>query len=140
MAAVSWQGHSVPSLSLTRLRPLQGKAIDASYDGAAADHRDVHLSDSDVDDDLDRADTALHFGGGRFDRLNAAERGAYGGGGAGDMGDAYRSRKEELEDRIRMKKMQKAEKLKRKEDQGTLRGVGRDAGCDALATRNMEMT
>ncbi len=34
------------------------------------------------------------------------------------MGAAYRSGKEELEERIRMKKMQKAEKMKRKEDQG----------------------
>ena len=44
---------------------------------------------------------------------------ACGGGGGGgeegdDMGRAYRSRKEELEDRIRMKKMAKAEKMKKK--------------------------
>ncbi|KAL3796535.1 hypothetical protein ACHAW5_004437 [Stephanodiscus triporus] len=57
-----------------------------------------------------------------FDSENTRERGAYGGGGdegggTDDMGRAYRSRREELEDRIRMKKMAKAERMKRKEDQ-----------------------
>ena len=66
----------------------------------------------------------LHFGGGKFDRDNSKERGAYGAygaaddGGRDDMGNVYRSRKEELEERIMRKKMEKAEKMKRKEDQG----------------------
>ncbi|KAL7536701.1 hypothetical protein ACHAXR_007349 [Thalassiosira sp. AJA248-18] len=78
------------------------------------------LSDDD-DDDLDKVDTMLHFGGGKFDRDNAREQGAYGGmmgnGSTTDMGQVYRSRKEELEERIMRKKMMKAEKMKRKEDQ-----------------------
>jgi nucleolar protein 14 len=103
----------------------RGERIDENYTGAPIDHDDVLLSDDD-DEDLDRVDTMLHFGGGKFDSDNTRERGAYGGGGGGmedggttdDMGRAYRSRREELEDRIRMKKMAKAEKMKRKEDQG----------------------
>lgn len=69
----------------------------------------------------------LHFGGGKFDKTNQATDGYYGssspsgGGGIGagtrDIGEAYRSRKQELEERIRHKKLMKAEKLKRKEDQ-----------------------
>lgn len=63
----------------------------------------------------------LHFGGGKFDKSNPTTDGYYGAssssGGAGDMGDAYRSRKQELEERILHKKLLKAEKLKRKEDQ-----------------------
>jgi hypothetical protein len=103
----------------------RGERIDENYTGAPVDHDDVLLSDDD-EEDLDRVDTMLHFGGGKFDSENTRERGAYGGGGGGgeegggtdDMGRAYRSRREELEDRIRMKKMAKAEKMKRKEDQG----------------------
>ena len=71
------------------------------------------LSDDD-DEDLDRVDTALHFGGGKFDKDK--RQSAYGAGDE-DMGTAYRSRKEELEERIQRKKMLKAEKMKRKEDQ-----------------------
>jgi hypothetical protein len=108
----------------------RGERIDENYTGAPVDHDDVLLSDDD-EENLDRVDTMLHFGGGKFDSDNARERGAYGGGGGGgrggeggggtdDMGRAYRSRREELEDRIRMKKMAKAEKMKRKEDQGEL--------------------
>ena len=62
----------------------------------------------------------LHFGGGKFDKSNPSTDGYYGSSGAGggrDMGDAYRSRKQELEERILQKKIMKAEKLKRKEDQ-----------------------
>lgn len=110
----------------------RGERIDENYTGAPVDHEDVLLSDDD-EEDLDRVDTMLHFGGGKFDSDNTRERGAYGGGGGGgeegdDMGRAYRSRKEELEDRIRMKKMAKAEKMKKKEDQGEFHfyyGVGR---------------
>jgi len=64
----------------------------------------------------------LHFGGGKFDKSNQTTDGYYGasstgGDGTRDMGDAYRSRKQELEERILHKKLLKAEKLKRKEDQ-----------------------
>ena len=67
----------------------------------------------------------LHFGGGKFDKSNpttdgyygAASSGNGGGGTSRDMGDAYRSRKQELEERILHKKLLKAEKMKRKEDQ-----------------------
>ena len=65
----------------------------------------------------------LHFGGGKFDKSNQSTDGYYGssagidGGGTRDIGDAYRSRKQELEERIRHKKLLKAEKMKRKEDQ-----------------------
>jgi nucleolar protein 14 len=106
----------------------RGSRIDESYTGAPIDHNDVILSDDD-EEDLDRVDTMLHFGGGKFDSDNTRERGAYGNGGIGegrdegaaaaadDMGRAYRSRREELEDRIRMKKMAKVEKMQRKENQ-----------------------
>ena len=99
----------------------QGKVIDDTYTGKPQDDTDIILSDDD-EEDLDRVDTMLHFGGGKFDKANADERGAYGnsGGGGDDMGDAYRSRREELEDRIKMKKMEKAERMKKKEDQGEL--------------------
>ena len=63
-------------------------------------------------------DTSLHFGGGKFDSQNARESGAYGAAGRGDLGTVYRSRREELEERIQRKKMEKADKMKRKEDQG----------------------
>ena len=90
-----------------------GKTIDESYKPSSTDF----LSDSD-DEDLDKIDTQLHFGGGKFDSLNAAEGGAYGpSGGTNDLGAAYRSRREELEDRIKRKKLEKAERMKRKEDQ-----------------------
>ena len=95
-----------------------GKAID--YTSKTID--DVLLSD-DSDDDLDKVDTMLHFGGGKFDTNNHQERSPYGpssssaSGGGVDMGDVYRSRKEQLEERIRHKKQLKLEKLKRKENQ-----------------------
>ena len=106
----------------SHLYQSQGKAIDESYTGAPLDHTDIHLSDSDYDEDLDKVDTMLHFGGGKFDKANARESNPYGGGGGSgnrDMGEQYRSRKEELEERIKMKKMMKVDKMKRKEDQGT---------------------
>jgi len=97
----------------------RGKVIDDSYTGAPIDHRDIVLSDDDGgDDDIDKIDTMLHFGGGKFDKANAAERGAYGAGGEDvNMGEAYRSRKEELDEMIQRKKMEKVEKMKRKADQ-----------------------
>jgi nucleolar protein 14 len=97
----------------------RGQIIDEHYTGAPIDHRDVVLSDDDDGEDLDKVDTMLHFGGGKFDSMNRKERSAYGSssGGGGELGQVYRSRREELEDRIQMKKMLKAEKLKRKEDQ-----------------------
>lgn len=94
---------------------FQGKAIDESY----ADTRDVHLS-SDDDEDITNLDTQLHFGGGRFDRVRRDETSAYGpssGAGGETLGDRYTSRRAELEERIMQKKMAKAEKLRRAEDQ-----------------------
>ena len=91
----------------------QGKTIDESYKPSSTDF----LSDSD-DEDLDKIDTQLHFGGGKFDSRDGGE-GAYGpSSSTGDLGTAYRTRREELEDRIKMKKMEKAERMKRREDQG----------------------
>ncbi|KAL7522323.1 hypothetical protein ACHAWX_007014 [Stephanocyclus meneghinianus] len=90
-----------------------GKTIDESYKPSNTDF----LSDDDDDEDLDKVDTSLHFGGGKFDSQNARESGAYGAAGRGDLGTVYRSRREELEERIQRKKMEKAEKMKRKEDQ-----------------------
>eukprot|EP00804_Cyclotella_cryptica_P013687 CCRYP_016131-RA/>CCRYP_016131-RA protein AED:0.07 eAED:0.07 QI:308/1/1/1/0.66/0.42/7/2083/1063 len=90
-----------------------GKTIDESYKPSNTDF----LSDDDDDEDLDKVDTSLHFGGGKFDSQNAKESGAYGAAGSADLGTAYRSRREELEERIQRKKMEKAEKMKRKEDQ-----------------------
>lgn len=115
----------------------RGKTIDESYNASALTHEDVLLSDSD-DDDLDKVDTMLHFGGGNFDADNNAERGAYGpssggGGGGSDMGEVHRSRKEELEERIRHKKLLKAERMKQKEDQvGTFETM--DESFSELAT------
>jgi len=79
--------------------------------------------DSDNDDPykaLDKADTALHFGGGKLAKLNENPYGSYGGSGnnnTGNLGDMYRSRKTELDDVIKMSKMMKAEKAMKKEEQ-----------------------
>ena len=100
----------------------QGRAIDESYTGATLSHHDILLSDSD-DDDLDKVDTMLHFGGGKFDKDNKAERSPYGpsddNNANNDMGEVYRTRKQELEERIAHKKLLKAERLKLKEEQLT---------------------
>ena len=94
--------------------------IDETYTGQPQDETDIILSDDD-DDNLDKVDTMLHFGGGKFDKSNPTTDGYYGASTSStsnrDMGDAYRSRKQELEERILQKKLAKAEKLKRKEDQ-----------------------
>uniref|UniRef100_A0A7S1VXK9 Nucleolar protein 14 n=1 Tax=Ditylum brightwellii TaxID=49249 RepID=A0A7S1VXK9_9STRA len=97
-----------------------GKVIDESYN--PQDH--VILSDDDEDKysgNLEKVDTELHFGGGAFDRAkrNSAES-AYGpssGAGGRELGDVYRSRKMELDEMIARKKMEKAERMKRKENQ-----------------------
>ena len=108
----------------TNKQKQQGKAIDESYTGATLSHHDILLSDSD-DDDLDKVDTMLHFGGGKFDKDNRAERSPYGPDNDtnntrnNDMGEVYRTRKQELEERIAHKKLLKAERLKQKEDQLT---------------------
>jgi nucleolar protein 14 len=83
------------------------------------------LSDDDASGgELDRVDTQMHFGGGNFDKSRSREANAnpYGDSSRGplDMGDAYRSRKDELDEMIHRKKMIKAEKAKTKEDQGKL--------------------
>ena len=99
---------------LGTLTSFQGKAIDESYQ----DTRDVHLS-SDDDEDIKDLDTQLHFGGGKFDRTRRAETSAYGptSSGGETLGDRYTSRRVELEERIMQKKMMKAEKIRRAEDQ-----------------------
>jgi len=65
-------------------------------------------SDSDDDKDpykaLDKVDTALHFGGGKLAKMNENPYGSYGAGGdTGNLGDMYRSRKNELDDVIKMR-------------------------------------
>ena len=83
------------------------------------DHKNAFLSDDD-EKDLDRVDTMmLHFGNGKFTQTTpgngvptAVERS-----GINDMRKVYRSRREELEDRIRKKKMAMVNKMKGKEDQ-----------------------
>ena len=80
-----------------------GAATEATFTGASLDHN--------------LADTALHFSRGRFHKIIVAERGVY----RGDRGDDITTRAAaelELEERIRRKKLQKAEKMQRKEDQG----------------------
>ncbi len=83
---------------------------------------------SDDEDDryggqLDKMDTEMHFGGAAFDRERARDANPYGpsdGSGAQSMsiGDAYRSRKNDLDEMIRRRKIEKAEKAKSKEEQG----------------------
>ncbi len=109
-----------PSLSLTH----RGRVIDDSYTGKV-DASDVILSDDEdkYGGQLERADTELHFGGGAFDRerVRQASNNPYGPSGGAkieSIGDRYRSRKEELDDLIMRKKYEKAEKAKRKEEQG----------------------
>ena len=107
------------SLSFTH----RGKVIDDTYTGKL-EAGDVILSDDEdqYGGQLERADTEMHFGGGAFDRekVKMANNNPYGpkGGSKENMGDRYRSRKEELDDLIMRKKYEKAEKAKRKEEQG----------------------
>lgn len=107
------------SLTLTH----RGKVIGDDYTGKL-EPGDMILSDDDDDrygGQLEKADTELHFGGGAFDREKArlAKNNPYGpsSGVNEDMGDRYRSRKEELDEMIMRKKYEKAEKAKLKEDQ-----------------------
>jgi len=98
----------------------KGKAIDDNFTGKlSAD--DVILSDDDEDKyagQLDRVDTEMHFGGGTFNSRKGKNDNPYGpSDGEIDMAKVYRSRKEELDDMIRRKKAQKAEKIKNKEEQ-----------------------
>ena len=103
----------------------RGKVIDDSYTGKF-DAGDVILSDDEerYGGQLERADTELHFGGGAFDSARRREQTNNPYGPASrvhheSIGDRYRSRKEELDDLIMRKKYEKAERAKRKEDQGT---------------------
>ena len=69
-----------------------------------------HGDDSDDDKDpykaLDKADTSLHFGGGKLSKANVNPYGPYGAQGeAPNLGDMYRSRKNELDDVIKMSKV-----------------------------------
>jgi nucleolar protein 14 len=113
------EGEGDTSLTLTH----RGKVIGEDYTGKL-EPGDMILSDDDDDrygGQLEKADTELHFGGGAFDREKArlAKNNPYGpsAGINEDMGDRYRSRKEELDEMIMRKKYEKAEKAKLKEDQ-----------------------
>lgn len=109
------------SLTLTH----RGKIIGEDYTGKL-EPGDMILDDDDDDrygGQLERADTELHFGGGAFDRekVRLAKNNPYGPSSANpldeNLGDRYRSRKEELDEMIMRKKYEKAEKAKLKEDQ-----------------------
>lgn len=99
-----------------------GRVLGDDYDG-----RDAGAMGSDDDDGdgasgyykqrgaLDRADTEMHFGGGASSTASAD---VYGGGGArASLADAYRSRKEEMDDVVRRQKLLKVERQKEKEKQ-----------------------
>ena len=104
----------------------KGKVIDENYDSKHDSYDDVILSDDEDDrygGQLDKMDTEMHFGGAAFDRERARDTNPYGpsdGTGAQSMsiGDAYRSRKNDLDEMIRRRKIEKAEKAKTKEEQG----------------------
>ena len=104
----------------------KGKVIDENYDSKHDSYDDVILSDDEDDrygGQLDKMDTEMHFGGAAFDRERARDANPYGpsdGTGAQSMsiGDAYRSRKNDLDEMIRRRKIEKAEKAKTKEEQG----------------------
>jgi len=102
----------------------QGKSIDESYVGEF-NAEDVILSDDDEGTkydkqvgQLDKVDTELHFGGGSFD--NSKQQNLYGpagGNGVETLQDRYISRKEEVDDFILRKKIEKAEKKKKNMEQ-----------------------
>jgi nucleolar protein 14 len=89
----------------------KGRKVDAM---TARDH--VILSDDEDDiGNLDAADTALHFGGGGGAGKSREQYGPSDGN--PDMGNAYASRKMELDDLIKRRKLIKAEKMKSSEEQ-----------------------
>ena len=67
---------------------------------------------SNGDNDTDKIDAMLHLGGTKFDKANATKHGA-----CGAEGEDCRH-KEELDEMIERKTMEKVEKMKRKADQG----------------------
>ena len=84
---------------------------------------DVLLSSDDELDfhgQLDKVDTDMHFGGGAFDSKRRAQMNPYGPSNGMDtnLGELYRSRKQDLDDLIAMKKREKLLKMQRKEQQG----------------------
>lgn len=97
----------------------KGKVIGEDYDAKQDSYDDVILSDDEDDrygGQLDKMDTEMHFGGGAFDAVSVNN--PYGSGAQNmSMGDAYRSRKTDLDEMIKRRKMEKAEKAKRKEEQ-----------------------
>jgi len=108
-------------LTICEFRIIQGKTIDESYSGKGLEEE---LLPSDDEDDyyadkgaLDRADTEMHFGGGSFSKK--ANLNPYGQPDPSSLslGEVYRSRKEEMDDMIKRKKLIKLEKQKNKEDQ-----------------------
>lgn len=96
----------------------KGKEIDEDYTGKGYEE-DLVSDDDDYYDDkgtLDRVDTEMHFGGGKFDR--SQNQNPYGHSSKSlNLGDVYRSRKEEMDDMIKRKKIEKAERQQSKEDQ-----------------------
>jgi len=99
-----------------------GKAIDESYTGT----RDGLLMASDDEDGLDddgyaaalsKSDTELHFGGGKSAKnTNSNPYGPASIQGI-SLGDAYRTKKQDLDDMIARRKENKVLKLQQKEDQ-----------------------
>ena len=73
--------------------------------------------DDEIFDKLDAADTEMHFGGGGNRSTLSGGASAYGGSGMHSLGDAYRSRKTDLDDIIMRSKLAKQEKQKEKREQ-----------------------
>lgn len=105
----------------------RGQLIDETYTGEF-NAEDVILSDDDEGTkydkqagQLERADTELHFGGGGFDKSRQHNPyGPSGGSGVETLQDRYVSRKEEVDDFILRKKIEKAENKKKNMEQGTI--------------------
>jgi len=90
---------------------------------SAFDDDDVFLSSDDENGQLDKGDTEMHFGGGAFDKKCKAQMNLYGPSDSStfdknNLGEVYRSRKQDLDDLIAMKKREKILKVQRKEQQG----------------------
>jgi nucleolar protein 14 len=108
----------------------KGKTLMDSRNGQlsnmASDH--VLLSSDDelgYDGQLDKVDTEMHFGGGTFDSKRRAQMNPYGPSDGADrnLGEVYRSRKQDLDDLIAMRKREKLLKSQRKEQQGKIMNI-----------------
>ena len=95
-----------------------GQALDSNNKSLINDYIPGVADDDEEDlyDKLDAADTEMHFGGGNGGATRA-EFAAYGGDQRHSLGDAYRSRKTELDEVILRSKMAKQERQKEKREQ-----------------------